>query len=138
MNTRNGFFSFSIIALAVLTLSLIMTTALVSLNSLRLASLYEKKVRLHYLAESAVLEGWQTVQQNPAPYVSGQPVAVPQAAQLAEKGETVSLESRFEYGYIMGLAVDEEEALEQTCSLFFEVAVNEAGQYELHFVRYQE
>lgn len=138
MNTRNGFFSFSIIALAVLTLFLIMTTALLSLKCMHLVILYEKKVRLHYLAESAVLEGWQTIQQNPAPYVSGQPVVVPQSAQLAEKGESVSVESRFDYRYLMGLAVDEETALEQTCCLFFETVVNEEGQYELHFIRYQE
>lgn len=138
MNTRNGFFSFSIISLAVLTLSLIMTTALLALNCLRLATLYEKKVRLHYLAESAVLEGWQVVQQNPEPYISGQPVTVPQTTQLAEKGESVSVENRSNYRYLMGLAVDEVDSLEQTCCLFFEVVVNEAGQYELRFIRYQD
>ena len=77
MKARNGFFSFSMMMLAVLTLSLIMTTTLLALNCLSLATIYEKKVRLHYLAESAVLEGWQVVQQNPAPYLEGQSVRVP-------------------------------------------------------------
>ena len=138
MKTKNGFFSFSMMALAVLTLSLILTTALLALNCLRLATLYEKKVRLHYLAESAVLEGWQAVQKNPGPYIAGQPVAVPQSVQLAEKGETVTVEGRFGLGYLMGLAVDEETSLEQTCCLFFESTLNEEGQYELHFLHYQE
>lgn len=68
MKMRNGFFSFSMTAMAVLTLSLAMTTALLAASSLQMAAMYEKKVRLHYLADSAVREGWQEVQQNPLPY----------------------------------------------------------------------
>ncbi|MFR6643945.1 MAG: hypothetical protein ACLUQN_10415, partial [Megasphaera sp.] len=115
MKARNGFFSFSMMMLAVLTLSLIMTTTLLALNCLSLATIYEKKVRLHYLAESAVLEGWQVVQQNPAPYLEGQSVRVPLSTGLTEAGETVRVEARFDYGYLMGLAVDEATSLEQTC-----------------------
>ena len=63
MKMRNGFFSFSMTAMAVLTLSLAMTTALLAASSLQMAAMYEKKVRLHYLADSAVREGWQEVQQ---------------------------------------------------------------------------
>ena len=62
----------------------------------------------------------------------------PNRRSLQKRGESVSVESRFDYRYLMGLAVDEETALEQTCCLFFETVVNEEGQYELHFIRYQE
>lgn len=82
MKMRNGFFSFSMTALAVLTLSLAMTTALLAVSSLQMVAIYEKKVRLHYLADSAVREGWQEVQQNPLPYFQRHAVAVPQSAQL--------------------------------------------------------
>ena len=138
MKARNGFFSFSMMMLAVVTLSLIMTTTLLALNCLSLATIYEKKVRLHYLAESAVLEGWQVVQQNPAPYLEGQSVRVPLSTGLTEAGETVRVEARFDYGYLMGLAVDEATSLEQTCCIFFELAPQEEGQYELHLIQYQE
>lgn len=138
MNTRNGFFSFSMTVLAVMTLALVMTTAGLSLNCMHLATLYEKKVRLHYLAESAALEGWQEVQQNPAPYVEGQSVRVPQSARLTDAGETVRVEVRFDYGYLMGIAVDEAASLEQTCSIFFEVEPREEGAYELRLIQFQE
>lgn len=73
MKMRNGFFSFSMTAMAVLTLSLAMTTALLAVSSLQMVAIYEKKVRLHYLADSAVREGWQEVQQNPLPYFNVTP-----------------------------------------------------------------
>lgn len=43
MKMRNGFFSFSMTAMAVLTLSLAMTTALLAASSLQMAAMYEKK-----------------------------------------------------------------------------------------------
>ena len=47
MKMRNRFFSFSMTAMAVLTLSLAMTTALLAVSSLQMVAIYEKKVRLH-------------------------------------------------------------------------------------------
>ena len=138
MNTRNGFFSFSMMALAVLTLSLVLTTALLAVNSLHLTALYEEKVRLYYLAESAVLEGWQEVRTNPAPYFEGQLLAVPQSAQMTEARERVTVEFHGERGYIRALAVDEAASLEQTCSMFFEVVRCEDGQYELQPLHYRD
>lgn len=138
MNRRNGFFSFSMIALAVLTLSLAMTTALLSFNCMRMASLYEKKIRLRYLAESAALEGWQEVQQNPAPFFDGEPLTMPQSVQLAEEGENVTIEGNLERGYLLAVAADEAAYLEQSCYLFFEAVLKEDGAYELRFIQYRE
>lgn len=131
MKMRNGFFSFSMMALAVLTLSLVLTTASLAVSGLRMAVIYEKQVRLHYLAESAVLEGWQKVQKDPLPYFKSRSVAVPQSAQLADTGESVTVEVQGERGYLRAMAVDDGASLEQTCSLFFEAQRNEDGQYEL-------
>ncbi len=138
MKMRNGFFSFSMTALAVLTLSLAMTTALLAVSSLQMVAIYEKKVRLHYLADSAVREGWQEVQQNPLPYFQRHAVAVPQSAQLAEKGEAVTVEVQGDRGYLRALAVYEAASLEQTSSLFFEVVRHEDGQYELQPLHYRD
>ncbi|OBZ33712.1 hypothetical protein [Megasphaera sp. DISK 18] len=135
---RNRFFSFSMTAMAVLTLSLAMTTALLAVSSLQMVAIYEKKVRLHYLADSAVREGWQEVQRNPLPYFQRHAVDVPQSAQLAEKGEAVTVEVQGDRGYLRALAVDEAASLEQTSSLFFEVVRHEDGQYELQPLHYRD
>ncbi len=65
-------------------------------------------------------------------------MAVPQSAQLAEKGEAVTVEVQGDRGYLRALAVDEAASLEQTSSLFFEVVRHEDGQYELQPIHYRD
>ena len=54
MKRRNGFFSFSIVTVAVLTLSLALTAATLAWQHFQMARTYEETVRLTYLAESAL------------------------------------------------------------------------------------
>lgn len=62
---RNGFFSFSILALTGLMLTMAMTTAVLARAQLLSVQTDEEKVRLTYLAESALREGWQELQAEP-------------------------------------------------------------------------
>ena len=50
MKRRNGFFSFSIVTVAVLTLSLALTAATLAWQHFQMARTYEETVRLTYLA----------------------------------------------------------------------------------------
>ena len=54
MKRCNGFFSFSIVTVAVLTLSLALTAATLAWQHFQMARTYEETVRLTYLAESAL------------------------------------------------------------------------------------
>lgn len=63
MKRRNGFFSFSIVTVAVLTLSLALTAATLAWQHFQMARTYEETVRLTYLAESALCEGWNQLRQ---------------------------------------------------------------------------
>ena len=65
MKRCNGFFSFSIVTVAVLTLSLALTAATLAWQHFQMARTYEETVRLTYLAESALCEGWNQLRQDP-------------------------------------------------------------------------
>ena len=79
MKRRNGFFSFSIVTVAVLTLSLALTAATLAWQHFQMARTYEETVRLTYLAESALCEGWNQLRQDPDAFLAGQAMAVPRA-----------------------------------------------------------
>jgi hypothetical protein len=83
MKRRNGFFSFSIVTVAVLTLSLALTAATLAWQHFQMARTYEETVRLTYLAESALCEGWNQLRQDPDAFLAGQAMAVPRAEGLA-------------------------------------------------------
>lgn len=52
MKRRNGFFSFSIVTVAVLTLSLALTAATLAWQHFQMARTYEETVRLTYLPKA--------------------------------------------------------------------------------------
>lgn len=65
MKKRNGFFSFSIVTVALLALSLSLTAASLAWKHFQMARTYEETVRLTYLAESALHEGWDQLCRHP-------------------------------------------------------------------------
>ena len=79
MKRCNGFFSFSIVTVAVLTLSLALTAATLAWQHFQMARTCEETVRLTYLAESALCEGWNQLRQDPDAFLAGQAMAVPRA-----------------------------------------------------------
>lgn len=72
MKRCNGFFSFSIVTVAVLTLSLALTAATLAWQHFQMARTCEETVRLTYLAESALCEGWNQLRQAPDAFLAGQ------------------------------------------------------------------
>ena len=70
MKRCNGFFSFSIVTVAVLTLSLALTAATLAWQHFQMARTYEETVRLTYLTESALCEGWNQLRQDPDAFLA--------------------------------------------------------------------
>lgn len=77
MKRCNGFFSFSIVTVAVLTLSLALTAATLAWQHFQMARTYEETVRLTYLAESALCEGWNQLRQDPDAFWRARPWPCP-------------------------------------------------------------
>lgn len=133
MKQPNGFFSFSLLTVSLLALALAMTTASLAWQHYRMARTYEETVRLTYLAESALAEGWEQLQQNPEIVMPEQDIPVPLAEKLAARGECLSVHCRYypasqpAGGFLQALAAAPEMEVQQTCSLRFEAAVDEQG-----------
>lgn len=96
MKKRNGFFSFSIVTVALLALSLSLTAASLAWKHFQMARTYEETVRLTYLAESALHEGWDQLCRHPDDFLQGRPIPVPQAEGLASLGEQLSVRCRYQ------------------------------------------
>lgn len=96
MKRRNGFFSFSIVTVAVLTLSLALTAATLAWQHFQMARTYEETVRLTYLAESALCEGWNQLRQDPDAFLAGQAMAVPRAEGLAGPGDILTVRCQYQ------------------------------------------
>ncbi|MGN0946533.1 MAG: hypothetical protein ACI4N8_08585 [Megasphaera sp.] len=140
MKRRNGFFSFSIMTVAVLTLSLALTAASLAWQHFQMAQTYEETVRLTYLAESALCEGWNQLRQHPDTFLAGQAMAVPQAERLADHGEILSVRCHYQPplpgGYLQARAASAEMGVQQTCGLHFDVTTDEQGRTVLNGVQY--
>ena len=141
---RNGFFSFSILALAGLMLAMAMTTAVLARAQLLSVQTDAEKVRLAYLAESALHEGWQELQAEPERLLSGAPLTATRTEGLAADGERVFLTCRFDRtqepagGYLQAVAEAPPQGVQQTCGLVFEAAADEAGSYTLRRCYYRD
>ncbi|WP_370850389.1 hypothetical protein [Megasphaera sp.] len=141
---RNGFFSFSILALTGLMLTMAMTTAVLARAQLLSVQTDEEKVRLTYLAESALREGWQELQAEPERLLSGAPLTVTRTENIAADGERIFLTCRFDRtqeqagGYLQAVAEKSDQGVQQTCGLVFEAVPDEAGKYALHRCYYRD
>lgn len=142
MKRRNGFFSFSIVTVAGLTLSLALTAAALAWQHFQMARTYEATVRLTYLAESALCEGGNQLRQHPDAFLAGQTMAVPQSEKLADGGEVLFVRCQYQPagqtpgGYLQARAAAPGTGIQQTCSLRFVVTADEQGRPVLHFVQY--
>lgn len=142
MKRCNGFFSFSIVTVAVLTLSLALTAATLAWQHFQMARTYEETVRLTYLAESALCEGWNQLRQNPDAFMAGQAMAVPRAEGLAGPGDILTVRCQYQPagqtpgGYLQARAAAPGTGVQKTCGLHFTVPADEQGRTVLHFVQY--
>ena len=142
MKKRNGFFSFSIVTVALLALSLSLKAASLAWKHFQMARTYEETVRLTYLAESALHEGWDQLCRHPDDFLQGRPIPVPQAEGLASQGEQLSVRCRYQPagavagGFLKAQAAVPDSAVQQTCGLRFEVRADEQGRPVLHRCQY--
>ncbi|WP_298586429.1 hypothetical protein [uncultured Megasphaera sp.] len=142
MKRRNGFFSFSIMTVAVLTLSLALTAATLAWQHFQMARTYEETVRLTYLAESALCEGWTQLRQDPDAFLAGQAIAVPRAEGLTDSGDILSVRCHYQpvgqapAGYLQARAAAPEWGVQQTCGLHFTVTADGQGRTVLNGVQY--
>ena len=81
---------------ALLALSLSLTAASLAWKHFQVARTYEETVRLTYLAESALHEGWDQLCRHPDDFLQGRPIPVPQAEGLASLGEQLSVRCRYQ------------------------------------------
>lgn len=142
MRKRNGFFSFSIVTVAVLALGLALTAATMAGKYFQMARTYEDTVRLTYLAESALYEGWDQLCQHPDDFLRGKEIPVPQAERLAVQGERLSVRCRYQPageaagGFLKAQAAMPDTGVRQTCGLRFEVTADEQGRPVLSGCQY--
>jgi len=142
MKKQNGFFSFSIVTVALLALSLSLTAASLAWKHFQMARTYEETVRLTYLAESALHEGWDQLCRHPDDFLQGRPIPVPQAEGLASQGEQLFVRCRYQPagavagGFLKAQAAVPDSVVQQTCGLRFEVRADEQGRPVLHRCQY--
>ena len=107
-----------------------------------MARTYEETVRLTYLAESALHEGWDQLCRHPDDFLQGRPIPVPQAEGLVSQGEQLSVRCRYQPagavagGFLKAQAAVPDSAVQQTCGLRFEVRADEQGRPVLHRCQY--